>query len=982
MASALVCLWLLFGLSVVAARAQQVPLGTYTGFNGRTVTRVNIAVGPSVDAATYRRLVQQRAGQPFSISAIEKSVGALQATKKFSQVQLSIEPQETGLSLLFILQPASYVGVIEFPEAAKVLPYTRLLQAVNIPEQTPYYNGLLAQGQKALLSFLHRQGYFQAVVHAGIERNDAYRIVNLIFHTDLGKRAKVGKISLEGVPPQEVRQILAGLGSLWSKMKLRSLKPGKEYSPGRIQKAIDYMRNYMVKQNRPAARVSFLSPKYDKATNRADLKFKIDPGPLVLARVKGADVSRATVMNALSIYSGETVNKYLAHQGEQGLENYLQSKGYFKAKVSTHFKQEPGRVQIRYDVRRGPRYRVGEVTFRGNRHFDEDRLEALSAVKEGHSLLGYTFTRGKFNQALVNKTADELKSLYADYGYTSVSIHSKIKVEKKKVHVEFMIDEGPQDKVASLHVEGNRTQPLSVLSGGKPFKLAPGKPYSHQRLEMDRNQILAAYLNLGYLNAKFKAKVMPSSRNPHSMNVVYMITEGPQGHISAVVPVGEKITKPGFLKNEAERDVSKGKPLSQGAFYKAESRLYKLNIFDWVSVKPLQPISTQTQDELLVKVHESKRYTMNIGGGLEVIPRSANIPVGAVALPGLPVIALGNRFTVSQRSFLGPRFSFSIARHNIMGRAETATMSTLISRLDQSGGFTYADPRLHGSAWTSLFSVSGERTTENPLYTAVLGRASFQVDKTLNARRTQDLVLRYSFQRTDLSNILIPNLVLPQDQRVRLSTFSANYVRDTRNNPLDAHRGVFQTFSFGVTPTALGSSANFFRLTGQTTVYTPVRHWLTWVNNFRLGLAIPFAGSAVPLSERFFSGGANSLRGFPFDGAGPQRPLPVCSNPSDPSTCTLISVPVGGDMLFIFNSEARFPLHLMRNLGGVIFYDGGNVYRNINFKQLVNDYTNTVGAGLRYKTPVGPIRFDVGYRLTPVPGVRAVQYFVTVGETF
>jgi outer membrane protein insertion porin family len=157
---------------------------------------------------------------------------------------------------------------------------------------------------------------------------------------------------------------------------------------------------------------------------------------------------------------------------------------------------------------------------------------------------------------------------------------------------------------------------------------------------------------------------------------------------------------------------------------------------------------------------------------------------------------------------------------------------------------------------------------------------------------------------------------------------------------------------------------------------------LTWANNFRLGLAIPFAGSAVPQSERFFSGGADSLRGFPINGAGPQRPVSVCSNPNDPSTCTLISVPVGGDMLAIFNSELRFPIPLKKDLGGVLFYDGGNVYKNINLRQFGDDYTHTIGFGFRYKTPVGPIRFDVGRRLTSVPGVNATQYFVTLGQAF
>jgi outer membrane protein insertion porin family len=160
---------------------------------------------------------------------------------------------------------------------------------------------------------------------------------------------------------------------------------------------------------------------------------------------------------------------------------------------------------------------------------------------------------------------------------------------------------------------------------------------------------------------------------------------------------------------------------------------------------------------------------------------------------------------------------------------------------------------------------------------------------------------------------------------VRLSTISAELVRDTRDKPLDAHRGFYQTFDFGVTPTALGSSADFVRFLGQTAYYRQVKPWLVLANNVRLGLAVPFGGTDVPLSERFFSGGADSLRGFPINGAGPQRPVQVCSNPNDPTTCTLISVPVGGDMLFVVNSEARFPIPLKSGLGGVVFYDGGNV---------------------------------------------------------
>jgi outer membrane protein insertion porin family len=255
------------------------------------------------------------------------------------------------------------------------------------------------------------------------------------------------------------------------------------------------------------------------------------------------------------------------------------------------------------------------------------------------------------------------------------------------------------------------------------------------------------------------------------------------------------------------------------------------------------------------------------------------------------------------------------------------------------------------------------------------------LERVLRRKSNTRLQLRYDFNKTDLSHLLVPELVLPQDQNVLLSTWSATLIRDTRDKPLDAHRGSYSTLNVGLTPTAFGSSANFAKLFGQYAFYRPV-HSVVFADSIRIGLASPFAGSFVPTSQLFFSGGGTSLRSFPIDEAGPQRLVPFCNVLQGQSGCVDVTVPVGGKQLFILNSEARFPLGITKPLGGVVFYDGGNVYSAINLNNFVNNYTNTVGIGLRYATPIGPVRIDVGRNLNPVPGINPLQYYITIGQAF
>ena len=119
-----------------------------------------------------------------------------------------------------------------------------------------------------------------------------------------------------------------------------------------------------------------------------------------------------------------------------------------------------------------------------------------------------------------------------------------------------------------------------------------------------------------------------------------------------------------------------------------------------------------------------------------------------------------------------------------------------------------------------------------------------------------------------------------------------------------------------------------------------------------------------------------------IDEAGPQRVVPFCNVLSKQSGCVNVTVPVGGRELFIFNSEARFPLRINKALGGVIFYDGGNVYSAISLHNSYDNFTNTIGVGLRYATPIGPVRIDIGRNLNPVPGITPTQYFITLGQAF
>jgi outer membrane protein insertion porin family len=903
---------------------------------------------------------------------VDESIRALKG-HGFQEVELDIRPEAEGIRIFLVLQPALYFGIYELPEATQKFAYSRLLQVADYPPRGPYTQVDIKNAQQGLQRFFQQSGYFEAEVRPRIEVDHQHGIVNVVFNTTLGKHAKFGKVAITGASAEESALLERKLRGWMARLRQSSIRPGKPYSMKGLQNATTYLNTALIKQGFLGAQVKLVGAEYDAHTKRADITFNVNTGPKVRASVQGTHLWSWTKNKLLPLYQQAGVNPEIIQEGRQNLLSYLQKKGFFDAKVTTNVEKQPAAETIVYQVTKGPRHKVIEVTVTGNHQFQDKDLLSHATVEKRNWLF---FSHGRYSNQLVRESVNNLKRVYQAEGYSAVAVTPQVTNHDGNIAVRFRVDEGPRDIVESLRVEGNNTQSVGQLAP-KGLKASEGQGYSQKRVDEDRSQILAHYLTNGYLNASFRSTAKPAGKDPHRLAVVYRITEGPQVRIAQIDMLGLKHTRPSVISRTV--NLRTEDPLRQDQMLISENELYNLGVFDWSEIDPRRTITTQTQEDVLIKVHESKRNAITYGYGFEVINRGGSVPGGTVAVPGIPPVGVTQNFRTSEKTFYGPRGSFEYTRKNVRGKAETLTFSGLAGRLDQRGAVTFQDPHFRGTKWGSQLSLQGEHDSENPIFTSRLAQVGWQLQRALNREKTSHLFLRYNFRETGITRLLIPGLIPPEDLHVRLSTLSASYIRDTRDNVLDAHKGLYESYEFDLNPHPLGSSVDFAKLLAQTAYYKKIPAGIIWANSVRIGMEEPFAGSHVPLSEEFFSGGGGTLRGFPLNGAGPQRHLQACGTPGNQSTCSLITVPQGGKQLFIVNSEFRIPVPLKKGLSIVGFYDGGNVFEHVGFH---GQYTNTIGTGLRYATPVGPVRFDIGHNLNAPPGIKSTQFFITLGQAF
>jgi outer membrane protein assembly factor BamA len=942
-------------------------------YEGENVSSVELAGQPDLNAADFMSLIEQHNGEGFSAAKIDKSITALQNTGRFRNVQLDLRPEQEGVRVMFVLQPAVYFGTYQF-SGAEDFAYTRLLQVANYSPQEPYSPVDIEKGAQSIQTFLRRNGYFQSEVHPEVHVDEATGLADVDFQIKLNRLARFGDLIINGPAPDQAQHLKDILHSIRARLKSSAVREGKGYSLKTLEKAAQYLEARLQSENRLAASVKLIGANYNAETNKADISYDVDIGPIVHGEVSGVRVWPWTRHKLLPIYQQNGLTPELIQEGRQNLLREFRQGGlrggFHDVQVDTETSVEPNGVTILYKVKQGPRKTIKNVAFTGNDHFGEEELEKHIDVNESRFLMG-----GSYNESSI-KT---LQAFYQSKGFNEVKVTPEFNTKGNEVVVTFAVKEGPQDTVEKFRIVGNNTLTLQQLAPDG-LRLADGQPYAQKSIDDDRNKIMSHYLDKGYLTATFHVVAQASADDPHKFDVEYDITEGPQVKTNEILTVGRRVTQQGVIDTRL-RGVKPGDPLTERDILTSETRLYNTGVFDWAEINTRSQVTSQEQEDVIVKVHESKRNTFTYGFGFEMINRGGSVPSGTVALPGLPSVGLPSTFKTSQQNFTGPRFNFQYTRNNVRGKAETVTFGGLYSTLDRRLSFLYQAPNFRWTNWTASLTSSGDYSKENPIFTSRQGQAGFQLQRPLDDKRTQNLFLRYTYTQAALTNLLIPELVPTQDLHTRLSTVAAVWIRDTRDNVLDAHKGIYDSLELDLNPQILGSNVSFGKFLAQAAAYKQIGG-IVWANSLRIGIEAATGGSHVPIGQEFFTGGGSTLRGFPLNGAGPQKTIPACGNPSDPSTCAFIRVPTGGRQLFILNSEFRIPLPIKKGLSLATFYDGGNVFGPVGFKNFGANYTNSVGLGLRYATPVGPVRFDVGHNLSPIPGISATQYFITLGQAF
>jgi outer membrane protein insertion porin family len=968
---------LVLGTPRAAARAQTSP-----SLWGRPVVSLQLECDAQLTLQDFPGAVTQQIGEPLDPAKVSESLKRLYATGRFTDLRAEGKAEAQGVSLTFVTRAQYFIGIVSVEGNPGPVDAKALVTASRLRLGQPLLEEELDVAHKHLTDLLVANGYYRSRVSHQIERDAASQEADVAFTVEPGPPARVSGVEFHNHAAFPRERL----------MKVSGWHPGVQLTATRVERGLFRLHQSYVARGYLQANISIQQRVYDAKANTERLVVKADGGPLIRVRVEGASISSSKLQNLLPFYRDGVLDDQALARSAKLLEDHFQEQGYFSTsvKASRMARTEPQPyIEILFHVDRGPRGEFAGYGVKGNVAVPTAELMAtVSPPVQGLFPPAPTFSRD-----LVEHKTAALLALYQSKGFLDAriapAVNDNFQGTPGRRFVTFEIQEGPRTIVHNLAFVGIDAATQSKLLPSLLCK--PSQPYSSERARTDRDIILDYLADHGYARATVNWRTT-ALESAHQVDMEFRVEPGPQERVRRIVILGNEHTRSGIVHRELM--FHDGEPISQSALLESQRQLYELGIFNQVQITPQEGPNSETAKTVLVGLEEARRWTVGYGGGVEVQRLGSNRPQG--------------EFKAS------PRLSLNVTRLNVGGRDQTLSLDGRLSNLETGGSLSYAIPRLLNRRDLSL-RLNGlvDRTRDVLTFTADRKEASVNVEKRFGPSTL--LIARYSFRRVealDISSKISPQEIPLLSQPARVGMLGASYLNDHRDDPVDATRGSYSLLDAGMSWHDFGSQANFLRFTGQNSTYYSLGSHLVFARRTQFGVESPYGAlypvtvnngngqppqviytDAIPLPERLFMGGSESHRGFSINQAGPR----------DPDT----GYPLGGNALFFNSLELRVAL-AQRRLGFAFFEDAGNVYSTVRRMRLLKvtqtsptdlDYTShAVGAGIRYKTPVGPIRLDVGYNLNP-PQFRVVttqngvenvetqrlshfQFFLSIGQSF
>jgi outer membrane protein insertion porin family len=636
----------------------------------------------------------------------------------------------------------------------------------------------------------------------------------------------------------------------------------------------------------------------------------------------------ATLQDKIDLKLGSVYNPVEVNRGADKLKEFYEQEGYFEVGITPEVeKLADGDVTITYRIAEGRRISIDQIVIEGAQGLTPKQVKGAMDTQERE----YIVLRGTVQRQKLDEDVDRIIQLYNDFGYVQARVESsEIQVDREKARatVRVVVVEGPQFKVGGVDVTGNAVLPIEEVR--KRIELKTGDVFSRSKLRDSVKGITDLYSAVG----RASADVAPNTLQDipaRLVNIVFEINEGPETYVERINIAGNTRSEEKILRREipmAEGDLFTSQKLAR-----AKQRLTNLNYFDKVEVKTAPG---SAKDKIIVNIDVTEKPTglFSIGGGYS-----------------------------SQDGVLG---TLDLSQRNFLGKGWEVFLRLRGGENLQTGTIGFTEPWLFDRPLAAGFDLFNTRRIL-PDYTVESLGGDIRLGHPLGEYSRINAVYRVSQDRiSDVNQLGSPQLISQEGTHLT-SLVGVNLSRDTRDNVYDPTRG--STASIGLDFAGVGFGEKFVRSVAAATYFQPLP-WLEHVLSFRFtaGYSFGWDKDSVPLFERFYLGGSNSLRQF--------KSLQV--SPRD-NTGTRI----GGNSELLGTIEYQIPLFF--GIKAALFYDVGQVWGpdiQGGAKIDLSDLRHGVGAGFRWNSPFGPIRVDYGIKLDQRKGESFGEFNFSAGSSF